>query len=90
MVHTIQNKTKLLARVRRLKGQLEAIERGLEAELGCAEILQLVASIRGAMNGLTVELMEDHILHHVVGPTNDVERRRGGEELIEILGTYLK
>lgn len=90
MSHTIQNKARLLARVRRLKGQLEAIERGFEAELGCADILQLVASVRGAMNGLTAELMEDHIRHHVLEPTSDVDRRRGGEELIEILRTYLK
>lgn len=90
MSHTVQNKTKLLARVRRLKGQMEAIERALEAELGCADVLQLVASVRGAMNGLTAELMEDHIRHHVLEPASKAERRRGGEELIEILGTYLK
>lgn len=90
MCHTIQNKSKLLARVRRLKGQMEAIERALEAELGCADVLQLVASVRGAMNGLTAELMEDHIRHHVLEPSSDAGRRRGGEELIEILGTYLK
>jgi len=69
---------------------MEAIERALDAELGCTEILQLVASVRGAMNGLTTELMEDHIRHHVLEPTSEAERRRGGEELIEILGTYLK
>lgn len=90
MSHTAHHKPKLLARVRRLKGQIDAIERALEGELGCTEVLQLVASIRGAMNGLTAELMADHIRHHVLEPETDVERRRGGEELIEILGTYLK
>lgn len=90
MSNTIQNKSKLLARVRRLKGQMEAIERALEAELGCADVLQLVASVRGAMNGLTAELMEDHIRHHVLEPSSDADRQRGGEELIEILRTYLK
>ncbi len=90
MSHTIQNKAKLLARVRRLKGQMEAIERALEAELGCADVLQLVASVRGAMNGLTAELMEAHIRYHVLEPASEADRQRGGEELIEILGTYLK
>jgi DNA-binding FrmR family transcriptional regulator len=90
MTHTISNKTKLLARVRRLKGQMEAIERALEAELGCAEVLQLIASVRGATNGLTIELMEDHIRHHVLEPSADVDRQHGGEELIDILGSYLK
>jgi DNA-binding FrmR family transcriptional regulator len=90
MSHTIENKSKLLARIRRLKGQVEAIERALEAERGCGEVLQLVASVRGAMNGLTTELMEDHIRHHVLEPANDSERRNGGEELIAILKSYLK
>ena len=57
MSHTVQNKSKLLARVRRLKGQMEAIERALEAEVSCAEILNLAASVRGATNGLVVELL---------------------------------
>lgn len=90
MSHTIKSKTRLLARVRRLTGQMEVIERSLEAELGCAEVLQLIASVRGAINGLTVELMEDHIRDHVLEPPSEADRRRGGEELIEILGTYLK
>jgi len=60
MSHTIKEKSRLLARVRRIRGQVEAVERALEAELGCADVLQLVASVRGAMNGLTIELIEDH------------------------------
>jgi DNA-binding FrmR family transcriptional regulator len=61
MVHTINGKAKLPARVRRLKGQAEAVERALEAERGCADLLMRVASMRGAINGLTAALMEDHI-----------------------------
>jgi len=92
MSHTIKEKTKLLARVRRIKGQVEAIERALEAELGCADVLMLVASVRGAVNGLTVELMEDHIRNHVVDPAHeaDPERAKGAAELIEVVRTYLK
>jgi DNA-binding FrmR family transcriptional regulator len=92
MSHTIKEKSKLLARVRRIKGQMEAIERALEAELGCADVLMLVASVRGAVNGLTVELMEDHIRNHVVDPAHepDPERAKGAAELIEVVRTYLK
>ena len=61
MAHTIREKTKLLARVRRIRGQVEAIERALEAEVGCADVLQVIASVRGAMNGLMAEVMEDYI-----------------------------
>jgi DNA-binding FrmR family transcriptional regulator len=90
MSHTIENKSKLLARVRRIKGQVEAVERALEAELGCADVLQLVAAVRGATTGLTAELMEDHIRHHVLEPADPADRRRGGEELIDVIRTYLK
>ena len=92
MAHTIKEKTKLLARVRRIKGQVEAVERALEAELGCGDVLQLVASVRGAVNGLTVELIEDHIVHHVVDPHREPDegRARGASELIDVIRTYLK
>lgn len=53
-MHTTNNAAKLLARVRRLKGQMEAIERALEARSPCGEVLNLVASVRGAVNGLTL------------------------------------
>lgn len=92
MTHTIAEKTKLLRRVRRIKGQVEAVERALEAEIGCADILMLVASLRGAINGLTAELMEEHIVHHVIDPARetDPDRARGATELIEVVRTYLK
>lgn len=92
MSHTIKEKAKLLARVRRLKGQMEAVERALDAEVECGEVLQLLASVRGAVNGLTVELIEDHIVHHVVDPKNesDPAKAKGAADLIDVVRTYLK
>ena len=92
MAHTVRQKSKLLARIRRIKGQVEAVERALEAELGCAELLMLVASLRGAVHGLSAEVMEDHIRHHVANPDTDPDpaRARGAAELIEVVRTYLK
>jgi DNA-binding FrmR family transcriptional regulator len=92
MAHTIKNKSKLIARVRRIKGQVEAVERALEAEIGCADVLMLVASLRGAIQGLTAEVMEDHIRNHVVNPDtdSDAERAKGAAELIEVVRTYLR
>ncbi|MBT9470807.1 MAG: metal/formaldehyde-sensitive transcriptional repressor [Phenylobacterium sp.] len=92
MGHTLREKSKLLGRVRRIRGQVEAIERALEAEVGCADVLQLIASVRGAMNGLMAEVMEDHIRMHVVDPAHepDPERAKGAEELIDVVRTYLK
>lgn len=92
MSHTSKHKSKLLARVRRLKGQIEAIERDLEAGAPCGDVLNLVASIRGAVTGLTAELIEDHIREHVCNPETDenADRSQGTAELIEVIRTYMK
>ncbi|WP_122523207.1 metal/formaldehyde-sensitive transcriptional repressor [Pannonibacter phragmitetus] len=90
MAHTIRQKDKLIARVRRLKGQIEGVERALEAEVPCAEVLRQLASVRGAMNGLTAEVMEDHLREHVLAAESDADRRQGGEEMIEVIRTYMK
>jgi DNA-binding FrmR family transcriptional regulator len=92
MAHTVREKKKLLARVRRIRGQMEAVERALDTEIGCGDVLQLLASVRGAVNGLMAEVMEDHIRFHVVDPAHEKnsERARGAEELIEVVRTYLK
>lgn len=90
MAHTIRHKVKLIARVRRIKGQIEGIERALEAEAPCAEVLRQIASARGAMTGLTGELMEGHLRGHVLDADTDADRRQGGEELIEVIRAYMK
>lgn len=90
MSHTTRHKDRLIARVRRIKGQVEGVERGLEAELGCAEVLRQLASIRGAISGLTAEVMEDHLREHVLEAANAPARRQGVEELIEVIRAYMK
>ncbi len=92
MSHTVHEKAKLLARVRRIRGQVEALERALEAEKGCTEVLQQIAAIRGAMNGLMTEVIEEHVLTHIASPsvTSQSEREKGAEELIDVVRAYLK
>ena len=90
MSHTKTEKDKLLNRVRRVRGQIEAVERAVEGEKGCAEVLHLVVAARGAMNSLMAEIIEDHIREHVVDPAKDSDRSRGAEELIEAVQAYLK
>jgi len=81
---------KLLNRIRRIRGQIEAVERALENERVCATVLHLIVGARGAMSGLMTEVIEDHIRLHVVDPTKDAERSRGADELIEAVQAYLK
>jgi DNA-binding FrmR family transcriptional regulator len=64
MSHSVRDKQKLLHRVRRIRGQLDAIERALDAEAGCEEIIQQLTSCRGAMSGLVGVVVEEHIRTH--------------------------
>jgi DNA-binding FrmR family transcriptional regulator len=92
MAHTVREKRKLLSRVRRIRGQIEAVERALDNEVGCAAVLQLIAGARGAINGLMAEVMEDHIRLHVTDPARErnAERARGARELIDVVRSYMK
>jgi DNA-binding FrmR family transcriptional regulator len=88
--HTQREKLKLLNRIRRIRGQVEAVERALEDEKGCSTVLHLIVATRGAMNSLMTEVIEHHIRFHVVDPIKDSERTRGAEELNEAVQAYLK
>ncbi len=90
MSHTSRQKDKLIARVRRIKGQLEGIERALDADAACVEVLRQIASVRGAVSGLTAEVMEDHLREHVLAAETDKERYQGGEDMIEVIRAYMK
>jgi FrmR/RcnR family transcriptional regulator, repressor of frmRAB operon len=87
-----REKTKLLNRVRCIRGQVEAVERALEQEIGCADALQLITAARGAINSLMGEVMEDHIRMHLIDPVRhpSVETANAAEELIEVVRSYLK
>lgn len=92
MSHTIENKTRLLGRVRRIRGQVEAIERSLDAEKECADVLHQIAAVRGAVQGLMGEVIESHIRGHIAGSeaASQADRDRGANELIDVIRTYLK
>lgn len=90
MSHTVHGKKPLLARVRRMKGQMEGVERALEEERDCADVLQLLASIRGALNGLIGEVMEGHLREHVLEAEDEAQRARAVEEITAVLRTYMR
>jgi DNA-binding FrmR family transcriptional regulator len=92
MSHISRNKANLLTRVRRIRGQVEALERALEEEQGCAEIMQQIAAFRGAANGLMTEVIEEHVRTHIVSSsiTSNASRAKGADELIDIVRAYLR
>jgi DNA-binding FrmR family transcriptional regulator len=91
-MHTIRDKERLVGRVRRLRGQVEALERALETEAGCDVVMHQIAGIRGALAGLMGEVVEDHVHTHLV----DAEKHPGAldvkaaEDLMAVIRTYLK
>ena len=91
MPHTNLDKQKLLNRLRRIRGQVEAVERALNADDGCKAVLQQATACRGALDGFIAEVIEDHIREHVVDPAapRDDPRARAAEDLVEIVHSYL-
>ena len=89
MSHTQKEKKALLNRVRRLRGQLDGLERALEEEQGCYEVLQQIAAVRGAVNGLMGQVLEGHIREHMQPLDVDGEPE-ATDGLIKVLRSYLK
>ena len=91
MSHTVQNKKPLLARIRRTKGQTEALERALENAEDCSVILQQLAAVRGAVNGLMLQVMEGHVREHL-GDANasEAQREKDLEMVVSVLRSYVK
>ena len=92
MTHTVQEKQRLLGRVRRIRGQVDAIERALENEAGCEKVMHLIAGVRGAVAGLMAEVVEEHVLTHLVDAEKHPKALNGeaAEQLLEVVRTYLK
>ncbi len=92
MSHTIHEKKKLLARVRRIKGQVDAMERALEGEAGCETVMHLIAAARGAMAGLMAEVVEEHVRTHLVDEDAHPGALNGNavEQLLDVVRSYLK
>ena len=91
MSHVITQRKKLLARVNRLIGQMEALKRAIEeaeTDEQCNQIMGQMASIRGAMNGLLMLFIEEHVRQHVAGGASEADRHAAAEDLVAALRSY--
>ncbi len=91
-MHKVREKQKLVNRVRRIRGQVEAIERALDDDLGCEKVMHLIAACRGAMNGLLAEVIEEHVRAHLVDREKDpgALKEDAVDQLVEVVHTYFK
>lgn len=92
MSHTVRDREKLLHRVRRIRGQVEGIERALAEDKEPFHILQTVAACRGALNGLMLEIIEGHIRLHVLDEDRKPSARQNEavDDLMEIVRAFLR
>lgn len=91
MSHIRVNKRKIISRIKRIRGQSIALEKSVEEETGCVEVLQQVAAIRGAANGLMKVVLESHLKEHL-GAQNltSAQREQEVDEVVRVLNSYLK
>jgi DNA-binding FrmR family transcriptional regulator len=85
-----REKVKLLQRLKRLRGQLDAVERLLKADDDCGGQLMLLAAVRGGINGLMGEVMETHIRFHLLDGAKEQIAPELAEDLIDLVRAYLK
>lgn len=90
MAHVKRNRKSLLARVRRVAGQVAALERALEGEPDCTDVLVQIAAAKGAMHGLMMEVLLGHLDEHVVAEQDETLRRQEAQVLIKLLQGYAK
>lgn len=92
MAHTVRDKKKLLRRVQRVIGQVEAVRRGLENEDDCSDIMQVISAAHGAMASLMAEVVEGHVRYHMVDPDRrpTSDEARAAQELIDVVRAYVR
>jgi DNA-binding FrmR family transcriptional regulator len=82
-----RERVKLINRAKRIQGQMKTVERSLQENRECADVLMLLAAVKGGINGLMAEILEDHIRLHIGARPMSLEL---GEELIDLVRAYLK
>jgi DNA-binding FrmR family transcriptional regulator len=94
VAHFIKDKKKLLHRVNRIQGQLNAIKEIFDHPDAhdCGDLLQLIAACRGAMNGLMAVVIEGHVRSHLIDPDMkpSSEQTQAAQELLDVVKTYFK
>lgn len=91
MPHSPEEKKKVLARVKRVRGQLEALELALERGDDCSPVLQQISAIRGAVNGLMAEVLESHLREEFKSANSTAESREASiEDVVSLIRTYLR
>ena len=91
MPHSPEDKKRALTRVRRIRGQLDALERALDDGADCAPVLQQLAAVRGAVNGLMSEVLESHLRESFAQPPDSKPQREADiDAAVALVRSYLR
>jgi len=94
MGHTARDREKLVPRIKKIRGQVDGIQRKLEEDDDddCFAVLQTVAACRGALNSLMVEIIDGHVRGHILDPKQKptAAQTQASEQLLEIVRAFLK
>lgn len=90
MSHTTTDKKKLTARVSKIQGQVSGLKKMLDEEQECQSVLQQIAAIRGAVNGLMKEVIKGHLHEHLVLEESKEQREADMDVVIKVIDSYIK
>ncbi len=90
MSHTLRDKKKLKARTNKIQGQVVALKKMLDEPHECSTVLQQIAAIRGAVNGLMREVIKGHLTEHIVHESDEVKREKDLDVVLKVLDSYTK
>ncbi len=90
MSHPVHEKRKLLNRIRRIRGQVEATEQAIDSGKGCAAVMHQLVACRGAINSLLAEVLEDHVREHLIGASRSRVQTQAADDLIDIAHAYFR
>ncbi|WP_460419212.1 formaldehyde-responsive transcriptional repressor FrmR [Pseudomonas sp. microsymbiont 2] len=91
MPHNPREKKQALTRVRRIKGQVGALEQALDDGAECAAILQQLAAVRGAVNGLMAAILESYLREEFPHTEDRSDSQKQTiDDTISIVRSYLR
>jgi CsoR family transcriptional regulator, copper-sensing transcriptional repressor len=86
----ITDKERLKNRLRRIAGQVGGLERMIDEERYCIDILTQISAVRAAVDKVALELLDEHTRHCVVGAETTALREERTEEMMDAVGRLLR
>jgi DNA-binding FrmR family transcriptional regulator len=84
------NKDQLAKRLRRIEGQVRGVERMVEEDRYCIDVVTQISAIQAALDKVALGLLDDHARHCVVGGRADGDPQELTDELMAAVGRLMR